>query len=33
MIDEGVDESIDRKMTPYIIFIRGCRNWESLLGW
>jgi hypothetical protein len=32
-VDEGVDESIDHKMTPYTIFIRGCRNWERLLGW
>lgn len=32
-IDEGVDESIDHKDTPYTIFIRGCRDWERLLGW
>lgn len=31
--DEGVDESIDHNLTPYAIFIRGCRNWERLLGW
>ena len=32
-IDEGVDESIDHNTTPYTVFIRGCREWEGLLGW
>ena len=32
-VDEGVDETIDHKMTPYTIFVRGCRNWDRLLGW
>lgn len=32
-IDEGVDESIDHNTTPYTVFIRGCRDWERLLGW
>lgn len=31
--DEGVDEAIDHNTTPYTVFIRGCRNWERLLGW
>ena len=31
--DEGIDESIDHNLTPYTIFIRGCRNWERLFGW
>lgn len=31
--DEGVDESIDHNLTPYTIFIRGCRNWERLFCW
>lgn len=32
-VDEGVDEAIDHKDTPYTIFVRGCRNWERLFGW
>jgi hypothetical protein len=32
-IDEGVDESIDHKNTPYAVFMRGWREWETLFGW
>lgn len=32
-VDEGVDESIDHNTTPYTLYVRGCRNWERLLGW
>jgi hypothetical protein len=32
-VDEGLDESIDHKMTPYTILVRGCQDWERLLGW
>ena len=32
-VDEGLDESIDHKMTPYTIFVRVCQDWERLLGW
>ena len=32
-VDEGLDESIDHKMTSYTIFVRGCQDWERLFGW
>ena len=32
-IDEGVDESIDHEDTPYAVFMRGWREWETLFGW
>lgn len=31
-IDEGVEESIDHKTTPYTLFVRGYREWKTLFG-
>ncbi len=31
-IDEGVDESIDHKITPYTIYVHLCRQWNELFG-